>query len=274
MYGASPAVVDAVVAQTALNEEVVGDVETSATRNHGAIARFFALHAVKNPVRVLREVVVGVAIPLLFAVLLNIVVNLEGVLVVIPVAVGRECIKTGKRVLILTTAWTVVTLLGDVVSRTRKSQTVVEQLVGLLEHDVVTLEVVGRHDAFGSGVGIRHVRLNLVGTAAHSNRVDEGCTSAEEVARCVNAFRNLFAPAVGVEAAVGKHRSAVAALDFRLVESRFNGDVAGEVNANATRRTLLGGNEHNAVGCLRTVKSGCRSTLEHVDACDVVRVEV
>ena len=274
MYGASPAVVDAVVAQTALDEQVVSDVEASATRNHGAIARFFALHAVKNPVRVLREVVVGVAIPLLFGILLNIVVNFVGVLVVVPVAVCRECVQTGERVLILTATWTVVTLLSDVVSRAGKRQAVIEQLVGLLEHDVMTLEVVGRHNAFGSGVGIRHVRLNLVGTAAHSNRVDEGCTSAEEVARCVNAFRNLFAPAVGVEAAVGKDRSAVAGLDFRFVESRFNGDVAGEVNANATRRTLLGGNEHNAVGCLRTVKSGCRSTLEHVDACDVVRVEV
>ena len=107
------------------------------------------------------------------------------VLEVAHVDVGRRAVHAEDCAISLTDRRTVVELLVDIVQREIKVQPVVEQVVSLLEHEVVTLELVLLKDTALRRIGIGEVSPHLLRTAAEGDTVGECHTDIIEILELV-----------------------------------------------------------------------------------------
>ena len=117
-------------------------------------------------------------------------------------------------------------------------------------------------------IGIREISLQFIVTPRQRQRVDCRHAILEEIAGIVIIFQiAFFAPAQVI-------LTTIFVLELRQADCMIDCEVGRESDALQAGFPFLCRDQDHAVGCLRTVKSSGRGSLQNTHTLDIIRVQV
>ena len=228
--------------------EPIGYVVLEVGTEH--ITTLFSLvdHLIHDPVGVLERHVARTVIPCLRIEVARFVPTLVETHVVKVVAARKE-IERRQRVEVFARCDHVLVVLQDVARTQIDGQLVFEELGDVAEREVVAVVAAVGQDVAGIGRRGRKIGLVLLRTRREGQGVVDVRPRVEE-SFGIKAAQGFVAPAL-----VGPGNIAVGILEAGHHERRREGGVVGEGHRRFVGLSLLGVDEHHAVGSVRTVES-------------------
>ena len=245
---------------------------------HVTVLAVAAQVAVVGPIGILHRDAAVAHRPILLRDLVHGIVTLVH-LDILPVTAAGKKVGSCQRVVVRTLVNHVKVLLQNVVCPDVKPHAVVQKRRRVAKCEVVAIVGVVRHDTLRIDRGSRQIGLILLRTGRQRDALGVGHPRTEIilagiVAHAVGPVEPL-APAVAVD--VNRRREvarAVTVLELRQHERRHHLDTGRGGHRELPGLSLLRRNDDGAVGSIRTIEGGGRSTGQHRDRLDVLGIDV